>query len=129
MSFLESDRELSRHSYYAATTSRTQTHAPLAGAILVFTLGYSSIYGRLQEQLTSLSPGKALWLSHGFMAGRVVLGLGVLFTVGWLLVHADLIPDMATVRGEFHSDRYRWPARCVCRPASGRARFQDCRSP
>ena len=71
----------------------------LAGAILVFTLGYPAIYGRLQEQLTSLSPGKALWLSHGFMAGRVVLGLGVLFTVGWLLVHADLIPDMAAVRG------------------------------
>ena len=61
------------------------------GSILVFTLGYSSIYGRLQEQLTSLSPGKALWLSHGFMAARVVLGLGVLFTVGWLLVHADLL--------------------------------------
>ena len=33
MSFLESDRELSRHSYYAATASRTQSHAPLAGAI------------------------------------------------------------------------------------------------
>jgi gamma-glutamylputrescine oxidase len=33
MSFLESDRELSRHSYYTATASRTHTHAPLAGAI------------------------------------------------------------------------------------------------
>jgi len=33
MSFLESDRELSRHSYYAATASRTQSHAPLEGAI------------------------------------------------------------------------------------------------
>jgi gamma-glutamylputrescine oxidase len=33
MSFLESDRELSRHSYYAATTSRMPPRAPLAGAI------------------------------------------------------------------------------------------------
>src|ERR1700754_2807441 len=33
MSFLESDRELSRHSYYAATTSRPPAHAALAGAI------------------------------------------------------------------------------------------------
>ncbi len=33
MSFLESDRDLSRNSYYAATTSRPHRHAPLSGAI------------------------------------------------------------------------------------------------
>ena len=33
MSFLESDRELSRNSYYAATADRSQRHAPLSGAI------------------------------------------------------------------------------------------------
>ena len=33
MSFLESDRDLSRNSYYAATTSRAHRHAPLSGAI------------------------------------------------------------------------------------------------
>ena len=33
MSFLESDRELSRNSYYAATAPRLQRHAPLSGAI------------------------------------------------------------------------------------------------
>ena len=33
MSFLESDRDLSRNSYYAATASRSQRHAPLPGAI------------------------------------------------------------------------------------------------
>ncbi len=33
MNFLESDRDLSRHSYYAATATRSQHHAPLAGAI------------------------------------------------------------------------------------------------
>jgi gamma-glutamylputrescine oxidase len=33
MSFLESDRDLSRNSYYAATAPRSQRHAPLAGAV------------------------------------------------------------------------------------------------
>jgi gamma-glutamylputrescine oxidase len=33
MSFLQSDRELSRNSYYAATATRSQRHAPLSGAI------------------------------------------------------------------------------------------------
>jgi gamma-glutamylputrescine oxidase len=33
MSFLESDRDLARRSYYAATAVRTQHHAPLAGAL------------------------------------------------------------------------------------------------
>jgi gamma-glutamylputrescine oxidase len=33
MSFLESDRDLARRSYYAATALRTQHHAPLSGAV------------------------------------------------------------------------------------------------
>src|SRR4051794_17507973 len=33
MTFLNSDRELSRNSYYAATAPRSQRHAPLSGAI------------------------------------------------------------------------------------------------
>ncbi|MEO5688551.1 MAG: FAD-binding oxidoreductase [Burkholderiaceae bacterium] len=33
MSFLQSDRDLSRNSYYAATATRLQRHAPLSGAI------------------------------------------------------------------------------------------------
>jgi gamma-glutamylputrescine oxidase len=33
MSFLKSDRDLSRNSYYAATAERSQRHAPLSGAI------------------------------------------------------------------------------------------------
>jgi gamma-glutamylputrescine oxidase len=33
MSFLQSDRDLSRHSYYTATATRSQRHAPLAGSI------------------------------------------------------------------------------------------------
>jgi len=33
MSFLTSDRDLSRNSYYAATADRSQRHAPLSGAV------------------------------------------------------------------------------------------------
>jgi gamma-glutamylputrescine oxidase len=33
MTFLESDRDLARNSYYTATTTRSQRHAPLSGAI------------------------------------------------------------------------------------------------
>ncbi len=33
MTFLQSDRDLSRNSYYAATAPRSQRHAPLSGAI------------------------------------------------------------------------------------------------
>ena len=70
----------------------------LVGCVLIFTLGYDAIYGPMQAQLHGMSPGKQLWLSHGFMAARLILGLLALFTVGWLLVRADLIPDMAVVR-------------------------------
>jgi hypothetical protein len=70
----------------------------LIGAILIFTLGYHAIYGPMQAQLPGLSPGKQLWLSHGFMAARVILGLTLLFSIGWMLVRADLLPDMAAVK-------------------------------
>ncbi|HEX7689334.1 MAG TPA: FAD-binding oxidoreductase [Burkholderiaceae bacterium] len=33
MNFLQADRDLARNSYYAATTSRSQRHAPFSGAI------------------------------------------------------------------------------------------------
>jgi gamma-glutamylputrescine oxidase len=33
MNFLQSDRDLSRNSYYAATATRSQRHAPLSGAV------------------------------------------------------------------------------------------------
>jgi hypothetical protein len=70
----------------------------LLGCALIFTLGYQAIYGPMQEQLHAMSPGKQLWLSHGFMAARLLLGLFAIFTVGWLLVRADLIADMLAVK-------------------------------
>jgi hypothetical protein len=77
----------------------------LIGALLIYTLGYHAIYGPMEEELHGLSHGKALWLSHWFMALRVILGLGVLFWVGWLLIRADLLPDMAAVRPAVGEER------------------------
>ena len=77
----------------------------ILGAVLIFTLGYDAIYGQMDSQLSSFSPGKALWLSHGFMAGRVLVGLIALYTVGWLLVRADVLPDMFAVKGEVADGR------------------------
>ena len=77
----------------------------LVGAVLIFSLGYDAIYGPMEHQVHGFSPGKALWLSHGFMAGRVIVGLLALFTVGWLLVRADVLPDMAVARGYVQDGR------------------------
>ncbi len=71
----------------------------LLGLVLIFTIGYEPIYGHMQEELHTLSHGKALWLSHGFMFARLGIGLSVLFLVGWRLVRADMIPDMFLAKG------------------------------
>jgi len=70
----------------------------LLGLIAIFTLGYEPIYGHMQEQLHTLSPGKALWLSRPFMFARMLLGLLLLFGLGWSLVRADLVPDVYLAR-------------------------------
>ena len=77
----------------------------IVGAVLIFTLGYDAIYGQMESQVHSFSPGKALWLSHGFMAARVIGGLIALYTVGWLLVRADVLPDMTAVKGSVEDGR------------------------
>jgi hypothetical protein len=77
----------------------------IVGCLLIFTLGYEAIYGPMHEQLHSMSPGKQLWLSHGFMAGRLIVGLIALFTVGWLVVRGDLLRDMALVRPHIGENR------------------------
>lgn len=77
----------------------------LVGAALIFTAGYDAIYGPMQEQLHGMPPGKALWLSHGFMAARLLVGLLVLFTIGWMVVRGDLLPDMALVKADIGEPR------------------------
>jgi len=94
----------------------------LIGCVLIFTLGYPAIYGPMEEQLHGLSHGKHLWLSHGFMAGRLLVGLTVLYTVAWLLVRADLLPDMHAVRSQVQDRRRamydQWTARYDGSPAA-----------
>jgi hypothetical protein len=67
----------------------------LLGLILIFTFGYDHIFGPMQEQLHALSHGKALWLSKPWMFGRLLVGLTGLYYIGWQLIRADLLPDLA----------------------------------
>jgi len=83
----------------------------LVGLVLIFTVGYEPIFGPMHEQLHSLSHGKALWLSHGWMFGRLLVGLLVLYYLGWRLVRFDLLPDLADSRdGASDAQRKRYDA-------------------
>jgi Ni/Fe-hydrogenase subunit HybB-like protein len=66
----------------------------IIGLVLIFTVGYDSIYGPMEAALHGLQHSKAVWLSHDFMFARLGLGLLGLALVGWKLVKADLVPDM-----------------------------------
>jgi hypothetical protein len=79
----------------------------LLGLILIFTVGYPHIFGPMQEQMASLSPGKALWLSHGFMFGRLLVGLLLLYYLGFRLVRADLLPDLHELAPRLEGGRRR----------------------
>jgi len=70
----------------------------LIGLVLIFTVGYESVYGPMQVALHELPHSKAVWLSHGFMFGRLGLGLLAMTVVGWKLVRADVTPDIHAVR-------------------------------
>ena len=70
----------------------------LIGLILIFTAGYDYIYGPMQLAMQDLPHSKAVWLSHGFMFGRLGLGLMAMTVVGWKLVRADVLPDIHAVR-------------------------------
>ncbi len=77
----------------------------ILGCILILTLGYESIYGPMETQLHGMPHGKALWLSHPFMAARLLVGLVALFTLGWIIVRADLLRDMLIVRQDVGEGR------------------------
>lgn len=70
----------------------------LVGLVLILTLGYQDIYGNMQAALGGVSPGKARWLSHSWMATRLVVSLVALYAVGWALIRSDLLPDLALAR-------------------------------
>lgn len=65
------------------------------GFLIIFTIGYPHIF----PEMHGLGHGKEVWLSHGFMFGRLAVGLALLFWLGFQLVKADLVPDMHEVKG------------------------------
>jgi hypothetical protein len=77
----------------------------LIGLVLIFTVGYHSIYGPMEAALPGLQHAKVVWLSHDFMFARLGLGLLVLSIVGWKLVKADLVPDMYATRSAVSGGR------------------------
>ena len=81
----------------------------LIGLVLIFTVGYDSIYGPMQSALHEVQHSKAVWLSHDFMFARLGLGLLALTIVGWKLVWADMKPDMyAAQRSAPEERRFRY---------------------
>jgi hypothetical protein len=70
----------------------------LIGFILIFTAGYDAVYGPMEHAVHSLPHSKAVWLSHTFMSARLGIGLLALSVVGWMMVRADLTPDVHAVR-------------------------------
>ncbi|MGH7593521.1 MAG: hypothetical protein ACRELE_06690 [Gemmatimonadales bacterium] len=70
----------------------------LIGLALIMTVGYHDIYGNMTAALGGMSPGKARWLSHSWMAVRMFVGLGLLYTIGIQMIRSDLLPDLALVR-------------------------------
>jgi hypothetical protein len=84
----------------------------LIGLVLIFTVGYQSIYGPMVGAFPELQHSKVIWLSHDFMFARLGLGLLALTVLGWKLVWADMTPDMHVVQraaGDERRLRYeRW---------------------
>ena len=77
----------------------------LVGLVLIFTVGYEPIYGRMHAELEGMQHAKAVWLSHGFMFARMGLGVLLLGWVGWKLVRADMLPDVYAARGSVTGGR------------------------
>ncbi len=95
----------------------------VVGFLLIFTVGYPHIF----PDMHGLGHGKEIWLSHGFMFGRLAVGLTALYYLGFQLVKADLIPDMHDVKGAVPSERRglyeRWTQGFDATP-DGRARHE-----
>ena len=77
----------------------------LLGLVLIFTLGYPSVFGPMRAAMPELAHSKVVWLSWPFMFIRELVGLGVLTLVGWWLIRADTVPDLHAVRGVASSAR------------------------
>ncbi len=96
----------------------------LIGFLLIFTVGYHHIY----PEFHGLGHGKEIWLSHGFMFGRLAVGLGLMYYLGFRLIRADLIPDLHETSGLVSGGRQQlfrnWSAGFDS-SAEGRARHDE----
>lgn len=63
------------------------------GFLLIFGPGYHHIF----PEMHGLSHGKELWLSRPWMFWRLFLGLGALYTIAFLFVRSDVLPDAKAV--------------------------------
>lgn len=77
----------------------------LVGLLLIMTVGYHDIYGNMTTALPGMSPGKARWLSHSWMAIRMFAALGVLYIIGIKLIKSDLLPDLELVKSKVSGAR------------------------
>jgi Ni/Fe-hydrogenase subunit HybB-like protein len=63
------------------------------GFLLIFGPGYRHIFPAME----GMGHAKDLWLSRPWMFWRLFIGLGGLYTLGILLIRADLLPDIFAV--------------------------------
>src|ERR1700712_117395 len=84
MTFLASDRDLSRNSYYAATATRSQLHAPLSGAIrcdvAIVGAGLAGLSAAIELRergldVVVLGPREIGWGASGRNGGQAIHGL------------------------------------------------------
>jgi hypothetical protein len=73
--------------------------------VLLFTVGYSAVFGPMNAALPGLQHGKAVWLSHGFMFARLFIGVSFMSLLGWRLIRADMVPDLLAVRATAPANR------------------------
>src|SRR6478736_2405947 len=100
MSFLESDRDLARRSYYAATAPRTQHHPPLAGAlhcdVAVVGGGLAGLSAALDlaqrgQDVVLIEAREVAWGASGRNGGQAIHGLAC----GQEVIEAQLGADDA----------------------------------
>jgi hypothetical protein len=77
----------------------------LVGLLLIMTVGYHDIYGNMTAALDGMSPGKARWLSHSWMAIRMFVALGGMCIIGIKLIKSDLLPDLELVKSKVSGAR------------------------
>ena len=92
--------------------------------VLIFTVGYPADLRADERPLPRAAHGKAVWLSHGFMFGRLVVGLAGARSSGWRLIRADLCPTCSPP-----GTRRRPAAPSAVRPVDPRLRRQRRRPP